>query len=449
MANSEDYNLTTDRRVTERRLVSCLIRFPELCEKFPEDLVKNYKLRVICEQIKALFRRDGFLSRDVLESFAIPRLVDSLTTEDSAVKAIRELFEYGSAIECQTSFHLHLEQLKALKAKDVVLNIVDTVKNRINTGEDIRKVCATGNELLEICSSLTNAQQQVSVGDAFESLMSNIYEARALQTDIGVPYPIASMANSLGTMYPSDLVVVAARPAVGKTALALNFCRFTDEPMGFISSEMAKEQLAMRFVAMDAGIPANRIRDAKNLTDFELEKISECHTQHKGRKLYIEEKGGIHIGEIEDAAEAWVSLYGVKVLMVDYVQRINSDKKHSSESERIGHVTKRLKELAKKLGICIVLLAQINRDAVKGERRPQVHDLKGSGDIEQEADTIILMHKPSMGSQEQNGRCTVEMIIDKNRHGPVGLVVTEYIAHQVMFVDPSTEVLSKYKNIDV
>ena len=444
-----DYDLSTDRKHTERKLLECIIRFPNVAEKLPVHKMKIAQYKLIAEQVKALFKRDGEVNKDVLESFAIPRLVGKGTDEEVAASALNSLWAGSQKVESQRSFHSLIEHLNAVCAKDAAIGIATAITDRVNSGEEIRQICASGSQLIEISSSLKSAQKQVSLGDAFEDLMTDINMARTQNADLGVPYPIKSMSKHLGTMYPTDLVVVAARPAVGKTALALNLCRFTNEPMGFISSEMAKQQLAMRFIAMDAGIPANRIRDAKNLSDAELEKISEIHTQHKGRKLYIEDKGGIHIGEIEDVAESWVALHGIKVLVVDYAQRINSDRKHNSESEKIGHVTKRLKELAKSLGICVVLLAQINRDSVKGDRRPQVHDLKGSGDIEQEADTIVLMHKPSMGSAEQNERCVVEMIVDKNRHGPVGLLLTEYIANKVMFTDASEETRLKYKDVDI
>ena len=265
-----------------------------------------------------------------------------------------------------------------------------------------------------------------------------------MQLDIGVAYPLKAMAQALGSMYPKDLVVIAARPAVGKTAIALNITRFTDAPCGIISSEMAKDQLAMRFVAMDSGISAQNIRNAKELTEAQVQVISECWSKHKGRKLYIEDKGSINIAEIEDTAEIWVNLHGIKVLFIDYAQRINSDRSHGNDAERIGYVTKRLKELAKRLGVCVVLLAQINRDAVKGDRRPQLHDIKGCGDIEQEADIIVLMHKPAMGTSAANDTPVVELIIEKNRHGKVGILVTEYIASKVTFQDPSPEVLSRY-----
>ncbi|MCY9866142.1 AAA family ATPase [Vibrio coralliirubri] len=451
MAISEEktnYDLVADRRQCERLIAAFAFRYPELSERIPVDKLKNKPLRIICGQIKALYKQDGGVSSEMLMTHAVPRLVNHTFTEENCRAAVNELINTANSIGGEKELPRLVAHLQHLEAKDTILNMSLALTERVNDGDDVKKICSIGNQLVELGSRLKGTQKSVSVGDAFESLMSTITMAREVNADIGVPYPINSMMKALGTLYPSDLVVIAARPAVGKTALGLNFCRYTDQPMGFISSEMAIEQLAMRFVAMDAAIPANRIRDAKNLTEAEIQVISECMTRHKGRKLYIEDKGGINIGEIEDISEAWVNLHGIKVLIVDYAQRINSDRNHNSESEKIGHVTKRLKELAKRLGICVVLLAQINRDAVKGDRRPQTHDIKGSGDIEQEADVIILMHKPAMGTPEANGRCIVEMIVDKNRHGQVGLLVTEYDAERVTFQDPPAAVLEQYKNAD-
>ncbi|HHJ3079732.1 TPA: DnaB-like helicase C-terminal domain-containing protein [Vibrio parahaemolyticus] len=440
------YNLESDRRNCERIISAYAVRFPHLIERIPLDRFKNESLKIICKQVKTLYKQDEEeISLDTIQSYAVPRLTTTNFTEEQCRSAIEELYNVAQKLENEKNLAGHLSKLKEIETKESLLSMSVTITDRVKSGDEVRKICAIGNELIELGNRVKDSHKSVTVGDAFESLMTTIIKAREEESDVGVPYPIECMARNLGTLYPSDLVVVAARPAVGKTALGLNLCRYSDAAFGFISSEMAKEQLAMRFVAMDSGIPANKIRDAKNLSEAEVQTISECWTRHKGRKLLIEEKGGINIGEIEEIAESWVNMHGIKVLIVDYAQRINSDRNHNSESEKIGHVTKRLKELAKRLGICVVLLAQINRDSVKGDRKPQTHDIKGSGDIEQEADVIILMHKPSMGTAEANGRCIIEMIVDKNRHGKVGLLVTEYVADRVTFTDPSGDVVEKYK----
>lgn len=434
---NNQYSLNADRRNTERRLTAYSVRFPELIDRLPIEKISSEPLKIICNQIKALKNKDIVITEELLESYAVPRMINSKINEDVCQKAVQKIFQISKSIENSSLFSHHLAKLKEVESKYSILSLSDILKKRVEEGDDVKKICAIGNELLEIGTRNSVSLKSVSIGDAFESLMDNINESLLNDASIGVDYPIKCLSRALGTMYPTDLVVIAARPAVGKTAFGINLCRFTDEPMGFISSEMAKEQLAMRVVSMDAGIPTDRIRNVKSLSKDELEKISECATRHKGRKLYIEEKGSINIGEIEEISESWVNLHGVKVIVVDYVQRLNSDRKHQTDAERIGHITKRLKELAKRLGICVVLLAQINRDSVKGDRRPELHDIKGSGDIEQEADSIILMHKPSMGSDEANRPTPVEFIIPKNRHGKVGMVVTEYIPQYVTFKDPS------------
>ncbi|KDM89977.1 DnaB-like helicase C-terminal domain-containing protein [Photobacterium galatheae] len=439
------YNLEADRNYCERMITSYAIRFPHIIEHIPLDQIKNGSLKTICGQAKALFQQEEPITLDLLQSYAIQRLVSAHFSEDRCRHVVAELYDASIQLDDEKNLTGHLNRLREIEAKDAILAMAGTLKERIEAGEDVNKICAIGHELIEVGGQLKDSHKSVTVGDAFEALMNTIHKAREDDRDVGIPYPIQCMSKALGTLYPSDLVVVAARPAVGKTALGLNLCRFTDEPFGFISSEMSKEQLAMRFVAMDSGIPANRIRDAKNLSDAEVQTISDCWTKHKERKLFIEEKGGINISEIEAIAESWINIHGIKALIVDYAQRINSDRNHHSESEKIGYVTKRLKELAKRFGICVVLLAQINRESVKGERKPQTHDIKGSGDIEQEADVILLMHKPSMGTPEANGRCVIEMIVDKNRHGKVGLLVTEYIADRVLFTDPSEKILTRYK----
>ncbi|CAH7146129.1 DnaB-like helicase C-terminal domain-containing protein [Vibrio alginolyticus] len=427
--------LARQRSSSEQFIVKALLNRSELSQKFNSDLIAHKRLGKIAKRIQSLVKRDGPLNLEVLKTHCEP-LIDIDNNE--ALQYFRNQIAVHIEID-EYDFRKHCEILTDIAVKESLQTIARTTLERAQSIEETASdIIMSGNEILELKSRLPRERKVVSIGDAMDELMDQIITSRENDTDVGVPYPIKPLADHLYSMYPSDLVVIAARPATGKTALGLNLTD-VDDPFGIVSTEMANAQLAMRYVSMESGIPAMKMRNARSLTDDELERVKVAAAKNKGRPIYFEDKGAINIGEIEETVEMWVNIAGAKVVIVDYAQRINSDQRHNSESERIGHVTKRLKELAKRLGICVVLLAQVNRDNVKENRRPSVHDIKGSGDIEQEADVIILMHKPNAGRLESQDSCIVEFIIDKNRHGEIGRVITRYEKGWMRFKSPNPE----------
>ena len=321
----------------------------------------------------------------------------------------------------------------------------------MTTTEDLKQILNIGEKITALAEDIdTGNTNSVSAESALVSLAARIKDGfeNGVSGD-NIPIPINVLADVLHSFTPNDLIVVAARPSVGKTAFGVNFCYNSPLSSGFISSEMTSEQLVGRLISCETGLDSKLIRNPHLMTNSDyllFQEASNKVIETKGNSIYIDDTGDIRIDQIERDVDDWVKIHGIRFIVVDYAQRLESDRDHGSKAEMIGHVTKRLKSLAKKYGICVILLAQINRESEKGGCRPQVHNIKDCGEIEQEADIILLLHKPAMGTSAQNQPHVIEIIIGKNRNGNVGTVISEFDPTRMSYNRPTSSQVAMAQN---
>jgi len=259
-------------------------------------------------------------------------------------------------------------------------------------------------------------------------------------------------------LQPSDLIILAGRPGMGKTALATNIAynvakawrgerrpdghtaTLTGGIVGFFSLEMSAEQLATRIIGEQTGIPANKIRRGE-LSDGDYEKIKQASTQLQDLPLCIDETGGLSIGQVAARARRLKRQRGLDLLVIDYIQLLQASKRSGRDNrvQEITEITTSLKALAKELNIPILALSQLSRQAEQRDnKRPQLSDLRESGSIEQDADVVLFvfreayyhaLQKPdddqkfsawATRAEELHNRA--EIIIAKHRHGPTATV---------------------------
>jgi len=248
----------------------------------------------------------------------------------------------------------------------------------------------------------------------------------------GIPSGYYDLDQLTDGFHPSELVVIAARPSMGKTSLALNIAAKAaikfDYNIGIFSCEMSKTSLVKRLLCAEASVDQSRMRKAM-LKNEEIDRLI-----HEAERLYdstivFDDTPNIQILELRSKARRMVKEYSINLLLIDYLQLITVDDamKKSPRHEQIAYVSRSLKGLARQLNIPVVALAQLNRDIEsRGEEsRPRLSDLKDSGSIEQDADLIIFIHKGKTSEAYNDFGNDVEqreIIIGKNRSGPTGLV---------------------------
>ena len=285
----------------------------------------------------------------------------------------------------------------------------------------------------------------------------------------GLATGLHDLDRMMGGLQASDLVILAGRPAMGKTSLATNIAfniakayRGEKQPdgatktvnggiVGFFSLEMSSEQLANRIIAEQAGIPSYKIRRG-DIRDDEFYKISDVAREMQTIPFYIDQTGGLSIAQLAARARRLKRQRGLDLLVVDYLQLLSgSSKKGENRVQELTEITTGLKALAKELAVPIVALSQLSRQVEsRDDKRPQLSDLRESGSIEQDADVVMFVYRdeyylknkePKMGTEEHfkwqaemdQAYGKAEVIIGKQRHGPTGTVQLSFQADVTRF----------------
>jgi replicative DNA helicase len=304
----------------------------------------------------------------------------------------------------------------------------------------------TADELLESAERkiFTIAQDQVSaeglgIKDVLEQAMERI-GGRATNR-----HPITGLASGLVDLdditagfQAGQLIVLAARPSMGKTALALNICDHVAVALGkpalFVSLEMGNIEIAERLLCARSGVDGHKLRSGVGMTNEDLILLGRAFTQLTAAgQIYIDDTPARNMLQITATARRLKLHKDISIVLVDYIQLVGSEDSRDSRQEQIAKISRRLKTLARELKVPVIALSQLNRAVEHREdRRPRMADLRESGAIEQDADMVLLLHRPEYyDPDDQPG--IAELIVAKNRNGPVGNVNLTFLKKLTRF----------------
>nr|WP_018502556.1 replicative DNA helicase [Parafrankia discariae] len=264
-------------------------------------------------------------------------------------------------------------------------------------------------------------------------------EARERGEDLsGVPTGFADLDELTHGFQPGQLIVVAARPAVGKSTLALDFARAAairhGRPVLFASLEMSRAELDERVLSAEARVSLQNIRTGRIGDDWE--RISRRIGELAAAPLHIDASPGLGVAAIRTRARRMQRRAGLDLLVVDYLQLLVTAGKSENRQQEISAISRSLKLLAGELGIPVVALSQLNRAVEqRADKRPQLSDLRDSGAIEQDADMVILIHREDAVNPNSARAGEADLVIAKNRNGPQGCVTVAFQGHFSRFVD--------------
>ncbi len=252
-------------------------------------------------------------------------------------------------------------------------------------------------------------------------------------------------------LHNSDLIILAARPGVGKTALALSIARNITKnlelPVGFFSLEMSLQQIILRLLSMESGISMLKLRSKRLNNDEELNLMKAIRAL-SNYNIFIDDTPALSLLELRAKARRMIVEEGVKIIFVDYLQLMQGPANSETREREISFISRGLKSLAKELDIPVVALAQLNRQVeARRDRRPILSDLRESGAIEQDADIVTFIHRPetSVEEDEINTRNLVEIIIAKQRNGPTAEFPLVFIPNAARFENPELDFALNYK----
>src|SRR5580693_3075531 len=255
----------------------------------------------------------------------------------------------------------------------------------------------------------------------------------------GVPTGFADLDSLTNGLHPGQMIVVAARPAVGKSALALDFARSATIRHGLptvvFSLEMGRNEITMRLLSAEARVPMHIMRTGQ-MSDEDWGRLAKRMSEVADAPLFIDDSPNMSLMEIRAKCRRLKQRHDLKLVIIDYLQLMSSPKKTESRQQEVSEMSRSLKLLAKELQVPVVALSQLNRGPEqRQDKKPMLSDLRESGSIEQDADVVILLHREDAYERESPRAGEADLIVAKHRNGPTMTVTVAFQGHYSRFVD--------------
>jgi len=374
------------------------------------------------ESLKLIYQTmlDMFLASKVIDLFTVSTELEKSNPGNPWVAITGQAQSDAMGVN---NLAAHAEQVKTASRNRKAKSICSELLAKIDLDQESLDLAVK--ELMEL--NKTGSQYEHTIKQALSHAVTAIEAASEHEGITGIPTGIKQLDDILGGLHESDLYVVGARPAMGKTAFLLNLLDAHDEPSGLISTEQPAVQIGLRLIAINGKVNAQDMRNG-NIDDFGYSKLTSAMGRLANRNIWINDKSGINILELIRQARKWKHQHGIKALYIDYIQRIKWTDQRIAKWEQVGNVVGALKELARDLNIPIIALAQVNRDVEKlGDKRPSMGHLANSSEIEKEADVIMTLYRDEVYNHDTNDKGVMEINVCKNRHGQIGKVNTVWL----------------------
>ncbi|QQR50165.1 replicative DNA helicase [Candidatus Nomurabacteria bacterium] len=242
----------------------------------------------------------------------------------------------------------------------------------------------------------------------------------------GIPTGFADLDSMLAGLQKSDLIILAARPSIGKTTLALDIARMAatthNIPVGIFSLEMSAQQLVDRMLAAESKVNAWNLRTGKLSTDNEFSRLRDALDKLSKAPIYIDDQAGNSIMHMRATARRLKSEHGLGLIIIDYLQLMTTSKNYDSMVNQVTEISRSLKSLARDLDVPVLALSQLSRAIEARGGKPRLSDLRDSGSIEQDADVVMFIHREDKYKDESERTNIAEILIEKHRNGPTGKV---------------------------
>jgi replicative DNA helicase len=339
-------------------------------------------------------------------------------------------------------YHCRIVLEKAIKRQLIEINTELITECYIETSDAFEMIDKAEEEIFSLSEKhIKQSFDEIRV--IVKPLLDKVYKITQEHSGVtGVPSGYDLLDNKTGGWQPTDLIVLAARPSMGKTALALSMARNAaidhGLPVGVFSLEMSSEQLALRLLCAEARVNMQLVRTGR-IREEDFNKLARYVGKLERASILIDDTPGISVLELRAKARRMVHEHGVKLIIVDYLQLMSAPLVRESREREIASISRSLKGLAKDLNIPVIALSQLNRSVeTRAGGKPMLADLRESGAIEQDADVVLFIHRNKDGDAppEELGRASV--IIAKQRNGEVGEVDLSWIAEYARFENLET-----------
>ncbi|MCQ2551951.1 MAG: replicative DNA helicase [Clostridia bacterium] len=420
------------------------------------------------------------LGAALIDSEAFIKISDIVKADDFYSNAHKEiyaamidLYQKGQPIDLVTV----VEQLRARKALEAaggrayvaeLSGFAPTSANATSYAKIVadkavvRKLISTSSTIIENCfkenieseTLLDNAEAQMydiaqkrqssdfsSIQDVLKINVANIHEAEANGHKLpGLPTGYIDLDKMTSGLQKSDLIIIAARPSMGKTAFALNIAQHVamkeKKRVAIFSLEMSKEQLGLRLLAMDARVDSKKLR-VGDLSEDNWERVNDSIRNFVDADIVIDDTPGLGVMELRNKARRMDKERKLDLIMIDYLQMMSSDSNGESRQQEVTQISRYLKQLAREMQCPVVVLSQLSRavEARQGDKRPILSDLRESGAIEQDADVVMFLYREDYYKRDQEPTNICEVIIAKQRMGETGIAKLAWLPSFTKFVN--------------
>lgn len=326
-----------------------------------------------------------------------------------------------------------------------------TLRKLIRLNEEIANTCYAGKESLEFILDDTekkvfqlvqrrSSDDFVPIQKIVMNAMRRIEAAARTKGNVtGIPTGFIDLDYRTAGMQPSDLILVAARPSMGKTAFELNLAQYMafkkDYTVALFSLEMSKEQLVNRMFSLESSVDAQKLRVGQ-LSDQEWERLIESAGTIGKSNLIIDDTPGITIAELRSKCRKYKLEHNLSIIMIDYLQLMSGGGRSESRQQEISEISRSLKALARELQVPVVALSQLSRAVEqRPDHRPMLSDLRESGAIEQDADVVMFLYRDDYYNHDSPEKGISEVIIAKQRNGPIGTVKLAWLPEYTKFAN--------------
>ena len=391
----------------------------------------------------------GILFDAIVDLFKAGRPVDLITIQEylkeknvppevSSMEYVRELLA-----DTQTSANV--------KAHADIVREKSILRRLIRINEEIANSCYLENQPLDEILDTTekqvfelvergNSQEYVPIRDVVLNALDVIERASKTKGNVtGIPTGFIDLDYKLSGLQPSDLVLIAARPSMGKTAFVLNIAQHVafrqNKSVAIFSLEMSKEQLVNRLFSLESHVDAQLLRTG-NLSDTDWEKLIEGAGTIGNSRMIIDDTSGISIAEMRSKCRKYKLEHGLDLVIIDYLQLMSGSggRKNESRQQEISEISRSLKGLARELNVPVVALSQLSRAVEqRTDKRPMLSDLRESGAIEQDADVCMFIYRDDYYNPDTEDKNIAEIIIAKQRNGPIGTVRLAWMPQYTRF----------------
>lgn len=318
---------------------------------------------------------------------------------------------------------------KKATMRDLITTASDISELAYDEEEDLEQTLDTVEKKIYEVTSTPGVHKFTSIAQSLGEAWDRLDYLHNAENELrGVHTGFPSLDNVLAGFQKSDLIILAARPSMGKTALALDIARQTatkhDVPVGIFSLEMSSQQLVDRMLAADSRVDAWKLRTGRLKNEEDFAKIRESLDSLSKAPIFIDDQPGSNILKMRSVARRLKSEHGLGLIIVDYLQLMNPTNTKASDNlvQQITEISRSLKHMARELDVPVLALSQLSRAVEQRRGKPRLSDLRDSGSIEQDADVVMFIHRDDKMNENSDKPNIAEILIEKHRNGPTGRV---------------------------